>query len=83
MGDRDDQGIPSRFWADWLRSLLVDVDALAPVMPALLAAARGTTVLFEGDAMGQASSWLGLLVAFNAIHWSLSGLLFGRVVESP
>lgn len=64
-------------------SVLLPLLLLPLVMPALLAAARGTTVLFEGDAMGQAPSWLGLLVAFNAIHWSLSGLLFGRVVESP
>ena len=51
------------------------------VVPALLAAARGTTVVFEGDPMGQGTSWLGLLVAFNAIHWSLSGLFYGRLAE--
>ena len=49
--------------------------------PALLAASRGTMVVIEGDPMLQASSWLSLLVAFNAIHWSLSGLFFGRVLE--
>ena len=48
---------------------------------ALLAAARGTTVVLEGDPMLQGGAWLGLLLAFNAIHWSLSGLLFGRVLE--
>jgi len=51
------------------------------VVPALLAAARGTTVVLEGDPMLQGNAWLGLLVAFNAIHWSLSGLFFGRVLE--
>lgn len=51
------------------------------VVPALVAAARGCSVLIEGDPMQQAPSWLGLLVAFDLIHWSLSGLLFARVME--
>lgn len=51
------------------------------VVPALMAAARGTTVILEGDPMGQLNGWLAVLVAFNAIHWSVSGLLFRYVVE--
>jgi hypothetical protein len=31
--------------------------------------------------MGQLRSWLWLLVSFDAIYWSLCGLLFDRVVD--
>jgi hypothetical protein len=47
----------------------------------LLASVKATSLVILGDPMGQVSSWVGLLVAFNAIYWSLCGLLFGRVVE--
>jgi len=51
------------------------------VVPVLLAAVKATSLLILGDPMEQARSWTLLLLAFDAIHWSLSGLLFGRVVE--
>jgi heme exporter protein B len=62
-------------------SVLLPVLLFPLVVPALVSAARGTAVVLEGDPMVQAPSWLGLLAAFNAIHWSLSGVLFGKVVE--
>ena len=34
-----------------------------------------------GDPMHQLAPWIRLLAAFDAIYWSLCGLLFGRVVE--
>jgi len=51
------------------------------IVPALLASVKATSLLVLGDPMGQIRSWLMLLVAFDAIYWSLFGLLFGRVVE--
>ncbi len=51
------------------------------VVPVLLSSVRATSLLLEGDPMVQAPAWLALLVCFDAIHWSLGGLLFGRVVE--
>ena len=51
------------------------------VVPALMAAARGTTLLFEGDPMDQTPMWFSLLVTFNILHWALSGVLFRFVVE--
>lgn len=51
------------------------------VVPVLLAAVKATSLLILGDPMGQARPWTFLLLAFGAIHWSLGGLLFGRVVE--
>ncbi len=62
-------------------SVLLPVLLFPLVVPAILAASRGTAVLMEGDPMHQATSWISLLVAFNALHWSLSGLLFGRILE--
>jgi heme exporter protein B len=51
------------------------------IVPVLLASVKATSLAILGDPMGQVGSWLALLVAFNAIYWSLCGLLFGRVVE--
>ena len=51
------------------------------VVPTLLAAASATTRIFEGDPMNQAPSWLMLLLVVNAVHWSVSALLFGRIFE--
>ena len=51
------------------------------VVPVLLAAVKATSLLILGDPMGQLRSWALLLLVFDAIHWSLCGLLFGRVVE--
>ena len=51
------------------------------VVPVLIAAVKATSLLMLGDPMGQVWSWTLLLVAFDAVHWSLCGLLFGRVVE--
>jgi heme exporter protein B len=51
------------------------------IVPALLASVKATSLVLLGDPMGQARSWITLLLAFDAIYWSLCGLLFGRVVE--
>lgn len=51
------------------------------IVPVLLASVKATSLVLLGDPMEQARSWITLLVAFDAIYWSLCGLLFGRVVE--
>jgi heme exporter protein B len=51
------------------------------VVPVLLAAVKATSLFILGDPMEQAGSWMLLLLCFDLIHWSLCGLLFGRVVE--
>lgn len=62
-------------------SVLLPLLLFPLVVPALLAAARATTVIIDGDPMGQAPDWLGLLLAFNALHWILTGLFYTFVVE--
>ena len=47
----------------------------------LLAAVKASSLLQLGDPMGQAGSWVLLLLAFDAVFWPLCGLLFGQVVE--
>ena len=51
------------------------------VVPVLIASVKATSLLLTGDPMGQLRPWALLLVCFDTIHWSLCGLLFGRVVE--
>ena len=62
-------------------SALLPVLLFPVVAPAFLAAARGTAFVLEGDPMGQSRVALGLLLAFNLLHWSLSGVLFTWLVE--
>jgi heme exporter protein B len=51
------------------------------VVPVLLSSVKATSLLVLGDPMEQLPSWLTLLACFDAIYWSLCGLLFARVVE--
>ena len=51
------------------------------VVPVLLAAVKGTSLIILGDPMGQLRDWLTLLVSFVAVYWALCGLMFERVVE--
>jgi len=51
------------------------------IVPALLASVKATSLIVLGDPMQQLAPWIRLLAAFDAIYWSLCGLLFGRVVE--
>jgi heme exporter protein B len=51
------------------------------VVPALLASSIATTRLFEGDPMGEAPSWLGLLAIFNLVQWTVPAVAYGRIFE--
>lgn len=51
------------------------------VVPVLLAAVKATSLLILGDPMDQLRPWVTLIVAFDLLHWSLGGLLFGRLLE--
>jgi heme exporter protein B len=51
------------------------------VVPALLGAVKATSLVLDGDPMDQLRSWTSLLVAFNAVYWSVGGLLYRYVVE--
>ena len=51
------------------------------IVPALLASVKATSLVILGDPMQTLRSWLLLLASFDAIYWTLCGLLFPRVVE--
>jgi heme exporter protein B len=62
-------------------SVLLPVLLLPLVLPALFAASRGTAAILEGNPMREMLTWLAFLTAFNAIHWTVSGVLFAFLVE--
>ena len=51
------------------------------IVPALLASVKATSIVILGDPMHEGRAWITLLIAFDAIYWSLCGLFFGRVVD--
>jgi heme exporter protein B len=62
-------------------SVLLPLLLFPTVVPAVLAASRATTLVMEGDPMGQSPAWLWVLGALNLLHWTVGGLLFRWVVE--
>ena len=63
------------------RDVLLPLLLFPILIPALVAAAKGTALVFEGDPMGQFSSWIALLGSFDVLYWGLGFVLFPRVVE--
>lgn len=68
-------------WQARARQTLLPLLLFPLVVPVMIAAVKATGLLMLGDPMGQVRPWVLLLVCFDAIHWSLCGLLFDRVVE--
>jgi heme exporter protein B len=64
------------------RQLLLPLLLFPLLVPCLLASVKATSLLMGGDPMGQVNAWLGLLVAFDLLYWSVCGVLFGRVIEA-
>lgn len=64
------------------RQLLLPLLLFPLIVPCLLASVKATSLLMSGDPMGQVGSWIGLLLAFDLLYWSLCGLLFGRVIAA-
>lgn len=63
------------------RDVLLPLLLFPLIIPALLAAAKATSLVLQGDPMNQLGSWFGLLIGFNLIYWGLGFLLFPRVIE--
>jgi heme exporter protein B len=63
------------------RDVLLPLLLFPLIIPALLAAAKATTLVLQGDPMNQLGSWFGLLIGFNLIYWGLGFVLFPRVIE--
>jgi len=63
------------------RDVLLPLLLFPILIPALVAAAKGTALVFDGDPMGQLPSWISLLGSFDLLYWGLGLVLFPRVVE--
>jgi heme exporter protein B len=63
------------------RDVLLPLLLFPLLIPALVAAAKGTSLVFAGDPMQQLASWLGFLVGFNLVYWGLGVALFPWVIE--
>ena len=63
------------------RDVLLPLLLFPILIPALVAAAKSTALVFDGDPMGQVDSWLGLLGSFDLLYWALGFALFPRVIE--
>lgn len=63
------------------RDILLPLLLFPVLIPGLLAAVKATAAIMQGDPMGEWPAWTSLLVAFNAVYWSLCTALFGRAIE--
>lgn len=63
------------------RDVLLPLLLFPLLIPALLASVKATTLVMQGDPMGQLQSWLGLLSGFILIYWGLGFALFPKVIE--
>jgi heme exporter protein B len=63
------------------RDVLLPLLLFPLLIPALVAAAKATGLVFEGDPMAQYRSWIGFLGAFNLVYWGLGVVLFPWVIE--
>ncbi len=63
------------------RDVLLPLLLFPVLIPGLLASTKGTGLVLEGDPMGQLGSWVGMLLAFNGLYWSLGLALYPRVIE--
>ena len=63
------------------RDVLLPLLLFPLLVPALMASVKATSLVFQGDPMGQLGDWLGLLSGFNLIYWGLGFALFPRIIE--
>lgn len=63
------------------KQILLPLMLFPLVVPVLLAAVKATSLAMQGDPMDQSGSWIILLASFDAVYWSLCGVLFGKVVD--
>lgn len=63
------------------REVLLPLLLFPLVVPVVLAVVKGTGLALAGDPMDQAPSWLGVLVVFDLVYWSVCPLVFSAVVE--
>lgn len=63
------------------REVLLPLLLFPMLIPVLLASVQATKALLQGDAMGDAGSWLRLLIVFDVIFFVASIFAFEHVIE--
>jgi heme exporter protein B len=63
------------------REVMLPILLLPLAVPILIAGVRAVGGLLEGGTLAEVGSWVGLLVAYDAIVVAVSMLVFGYVVE--
>ncbi len=63
------------------REVLLPLLLFPMLVPVLVAAVEATSLLLQGDPMGEATRWVRLLVSFDVIFLGASILAFGAVIE--
>jgi len=63
------------------REVLLPLLLFPMLVPLLVASVGATTALLAGNAMGDAGSWIRVLVVFDAIFFVASMLAFEYVIE--
>ncbi|HEX7020251.1 MAG TPA: heme exporter protein CcmB [Gemmatimonadaceae bacterium] len=62
------------------REILLPLLLLPMLVPVLIAAAKATTLLATGDVMGDTTSWVRLLVAFDLLFFTAAVLIYDSVI---
>jgi len=62
------------------REILLPLLLLPMLVPVLIAAAKATTLLAAGDVMGDTTSWVRLLVAFDLLFFTAAILIYDSVI---
>jgi heme exporter protein B len=62
------------------REVLLPLLLLPMLLPVLIAAAKATMSLMTGDVMGDAASWIRLLIAFDLIFFTASVAVYDVVI---
>jgi heme exporter protein B len=63
------------------REVLLPLLLFPMLVPVLIAAVQSTAALLNGDAMGDSSTWVRLLILFDAIFLVAALLAFEHVIE--
>jgi len=63
------------------RDVLLPILLFPVLVPVIISSVGATSLIFEGDPMGQMSSWVGMLGVLNVIYWALGLVLFPRITE--
>ncbi len=63
------------------QQLMLPVLLFPLLIPTVLSAVKATNLIITHDPFDQISAWFAVMCAFNAIYWTLCGVMFSKVVD--